>query len=153
LPPRFLRTPAVLVGFVSVGCESRPARIEIRPSGAARFVPFVAHDVLAGYQLDVTITIRETQGVDVALSLVSVGASDLGTRQAFLTWTLRGGELQDQGLLTLSGGRVVSFRPSLGLVSGPPQGPVELTLAVEGTDAHGEVVSDFQVVTVDVEPP
>jgi hypothetical protein len=147
-----LRLAAVLGGFTAAACGSRSAQIEIAPSGTGRFVPFVAHNVVAGYQLDVAISIRETQGVDVLLSLVSVGAIDLGTRQAFLTHTLVGNELQERGLQGLGGRGIIRFRPSLGLVADPPQGPVELTLAAEGADAHGGAVSDFQVVTIEVEP-
>jgi len=153
LRDRVLRSAAVAGGIAAVAARgSRSAQIEITPSGSGRFVPFVAHNVVAGYQLDVEISIRETQKADVVLSLVSVGAIDLGTRQGFLTHTLLGSELQDLELRSLPGGGVIRFKPSLGLVADPPQGPVELTLAAEGVDAHGAEVSDFRVVTIEVEP-
>jgi len=142
-----------LGGFAATSCGNRPAQLEIRPAGVARFVPFVAHNVLAGYQLDVELAIRETQGVDVALTLISVGAIDKSTRQAFLTYVLRAGELREPGLQSIDGGGMLRFRPSLGLVADEPRGPVELTLVVQGVDARGNTASDFQLLSLDVEAP
>jgi hypothetical protein len=131
-----------IVVAASSACGSDPGRLESEVAGDASADPQIFHgNCLAGWVVSLDLQFNETQGVDVALDLLSYRLFDEGRETVIGSESLDAATLEeryDSRVIPAHGARIFRIGQPSGL---RPQGPILVTGTAVGLDENGNGVN------------